>query len=821
MTRYNFKKIEEKWLQIWNEEKLFKTDTAKNSKKYYVLEMFPYPSGQIHMGHVRNYTIGDVIARFKKMQGFNVLHPIGWDSFGLPAENAAIKHGVHPYEWTGKNIEEMKTQLARLGFSYDWEREIATYKPEYYKWNQKIFLELYKKGLAYRKKSSVNWCASCHTVLANEQVINGECWRCDNQVQTKELDGWFLKITDYAEDLLHDLKMLEGKWPERVITMQRNWIGKSIGAEVNFPLECDDAMRNIPIFTTRPDTLFGASFLCIAPEHPLLKQLLIPEKQKEEVERFIEKMRNSSDIERTAEGGEKEGVFTGLYAINPLNGKKLPLWLANFVLAGYGTGAIMSVPAHDERDYEFAKKYQLEITPVVVPEKGMPEDAPWTGEGKLQNSGEFNQLSSEEGRKKIIQSLEEKKIGNASVNYRLRDWGVSRQRYWGTPIPMVQCETCGLVPVKEENLPVVLPTHLNIDPSGQSPLKKDAGFIETTCPVCGGKATRETDTLDTFVCSSWYFLRYVDPHNNDAPFDSETANSWLPVDQYIGGIEHAVLHLLYARFFTKVLNDTGAIRFREPFSSLLTQGMVILDGAKMSKSKGNVVDPQQMIERFGADTVRLFILFASPPEKELEWNDSAVEGLHRFINRVWRFMQRYRSFLTEGFDAESHDGKKKLDLRHLTHKTLKKVTEDVAERYNFNTALSALMEMMNALTALADLQKVSANDLAEAVETYLMMLSPFAPFVTEELWNQLGKEGHLLNCLWKKYDPAALVETTMTLAVQVNGKLRGEFQAAQDATKETILKEAKRVEKVIPHLEGKTVRKEIYVPKKLVNFVVS
>ncbi len=820
MNRYNFKKTEEKWMQRWREKKLFRTDTSQEGKKYYLLEMFPYPSGQIHMGHVRNYTIGDVIARFKRMQGFNVLHPIGWDSFGLPAENAAIKHGVHPYEWTGKNIDEMRVQLERLGFSYDWEREIATYKPDYYKWNQKIFLELYNKGLAYRKKSSVNWCESCHTVLANEQVINGECWRCDNEVQTKELDGWFLKITDYAEDLLKDLKLLEGKWPERVITMQRNWIGKSIGAEVDFPLEGGE--KSIKVFTTRPDTLFGASFLCMAPEHELLKELVIPEGYREAVTAFREKMLKSSDIERTAEGGEKEGVFTGLYAVNPVNGEKIPLWLANFVLAGYGTGAIMSVPAHDERDFEFAGKYQLTVLPVIQPEKETSgEERAYSGEGVLINSGAFSGLSSREGRKKIIAWLEEEKKGKASVNYRLRDWGVSRQRYWGTPIPMVHCAKCGIVPVKEDDLPVLLPVHLNLDASGQSPLKRDRDFIETSCPECGGEAERETDTLDTFVCSSWYFLRYVDPHNSEQAFNSSLADRWLPVDQYIGGIEHAVLHLLYARFFTKVLNDSGAISFREPFSSLLTQGMVILDGAKMSKSKGNVVDPQEMIERFGADTVRLFILFAAPPEKELEWNPSAVEGLHRFINRVWRFVQRYLHFVKEGKDAESHSGKDLPDLRHITHKTLKKVTEDIAERYNFNTALSALMEMMNQLTALCDLGKVSRKELDEAVELYLLMLSPFAPFITEELWSQLGKEESLLSRSWAVYDPSALVEATMTLAIQVNGKRRGEFSIATDATKEDILSAAKGVEKVIPHLEGKNIRKEIYVPNKLINFVVN
>ncbi|MBI3585108.1 MAG: leucine--tRNA ligase [Nitrospinae bacterium] len=826
---YNFKEIESKWQKRWEEDKIFKVDEDPSKKKYYLLEMFPYPSGKIHMGHVRNYTIGDVLARFKKMQGYNVLHPMGWDAFGLPAENAAIKHGVHPVRWTIDNISYMRKQLNMLGLSYDWEREIATCNQKYYKWSQWIFLKMLEKGLAYRKKGFVNWCNSCQTVLANEQVEDGLCWRCESVVVQKELEGWFLKITDYAEELLKGCERLASGWNERVLTMQKNWIGKSYGAEVDFPVEGSD--KAIKIFTTRQDTIFGATFMCMSPEHPLVSELVKGTGQEDAVKKFIEEISREDKRMRSAEETEKKGVFTGRYAINPMNKEKIPIWLANFVLIEYGTGAIMSVPAHDQRDFEFAKKYNLPIRIVIVPE--IPPHPPlekggwgdlkeaFTGEGSLINSRQFNGLNSREALDKIGDYLRDNKIGKKTVNYRLRDWGISRQRYWGTPIPVIYCDTCGVVPVPYENLPVILPTDIDFPPDGKSPLVNNEKFIKVKCPKCKSDARRETDTMDTFICSSWYFLRYTSPRYEDYPVKNEAVKYWMSVDQYIGGIEHAVLHLLYARFFTKFLNDIGLVNTDEPFTNLLTQGMVVKDGAKMSKSKGNVVDPDDIIDKYGADTARLFILFTSPPEKDLDWNDQGVEGAYRFLNRVWRLVTEFKDSREQGGKKSSLEPLNPQTLepiRRITHITIKRVTEDIEKRFHFNTAISAIMEFVNVLY---QIQGSGVNsEFREAINTLIILLSPFVPHIAEEMWEMMGNKGSVTKEPWPSYNPEFIKSEEMTIIIQINGKVRSRVTVSADISdddlKNTVLLDMKVKEWTI----HKEIKKFVIVPKKLVSIVI-
>jgi len=818
IPKYVPEEIEPAWQKRWEDDRLFRVTEDPSKKKFYLLEMFPYPSGKIHMGHVRNYSIGDVVARFLRMRGLNVLHPMGWDAFGMPAENAAIQHGVHPAEWTKKNIEAMRIQLKRMGFSYDWERELSTCEPEYYRWEQLVFLKMYEKGMAYKKKSSVNWCETCQTVLANEQVEAGKCWRCHQEVTVKELEQWFFKITAYADELLEYCEKLPG-WPERVLTMQKNWIGKSHGVEVDFPIKGrDEAIR---VFTTRQDTLFGATFMSLAPEHPLSIELSKGTSQFEKVREFVERTRRQDKIVRSSEDLEKEGVFTGAYCVNPLTGLDMPIYVANFVLMEYGTGAVMAVPTHDQRDFEFARKYHLPMVVVIQPEgKSLdPEtmDKAYTGDGILVNSGPFNNTWNREAMENIADYLEEKGIGKRTIQYRLRDWGISRQRYWGAPIPIIYCDACGIVPVPEDDLPVVLPLDLKMGEGGQSPLPKERSFYEVTCPICGRKARRETDTMDTFVESSWYYERYASPHYDKGMFDPVAVKYWLPVDQYIGGIEHAILHLLYSRFFTKVLRDFGLVEFDEPFTNLLTQGMVIKDGAKMSKSKGNVVDPNYLIERYGADTARLFSLFASPPERDLDWSDQGVEGSYRFLNRVWRLVQENLETLKgPSYDVGADEASQ--TLHRKTHQTIRKVTEDI-DRYHFNTAISAVMELTNAVYGILPMKDEIAGAFQEAVKAMLILLSPFIPHITEELWHQIGKTSYVLNEPWPGYDPEAAKEEEITIVIQVNGKLRDRLSLPADVREEDVKEKALKQEKVQKYLDGKSVRKVIYVPKKLLNIV--
>ncbi len=821
--RYNPKTVEEKWQSHWEAGKSFKVSHDDSRKKYYLLEMFPYPSGRIHMGHVRNYSIGDVVARFKRLNGFNVLHPMGWDAFGMPAENAAIQNKSHPATWTHENIAYMRSQLKKMGFSYDWDRELATCNVEYYRWEQRLFLEMLEKGLAYKRNAAVNWCPKCATVLANEQVEDGCCWRCDSPVNQKELDQWFFRITDYAEELLEWTNKLPG-WPERVLTMQRNWIGKSFGCEIDFPLEGkNDAIR---VFTTRQDTLFGATFMSLAPEHPLALELTTPE-QRLTVEAFIEKVKKTEKSVRTAEDLEKEGVFTGSYCINPVTDRRMPIYLANFVLLDYGTGAVMAVPTHDQRDFEFAKKYDLPLRVVIQPpgEQLSPEvmAAAYTAEGIMANSGRFDGIGSSEAKEKIADYLQEKGIGTKTVNFRLRDWLISRQRYWGNPIPVIYCDCCGVVPVPEAELPVVLPRDVAFTGEGGNPLAKLESFVNAPCPKCGKPAKRETDTMDTFVQSSWYFLRYCCPTFADGPVEKKESEYWMSVDQYIGGIEHAVLHLLYARFFTKVMRDLGHVDIDEPFTNLLTQGMVIKDGAKMSKSKGNVVDPNALIEKYGADTARLFSLFAAPPEKDLDWSDHGVEGSYRFLNRVWKLVFELLPVISKPAapldpSALTDAGK---GLRRTVHKTIRKVTEDVGERFHFNTAISAIMEMVNALSSFEP-KNDSANlpVLKEAVDALVLMLVPFVPHFAEELWEMLGHAGGVEATGWPVYDPTAAVDDELLVVLQVNGKLRGKVTVPAGVTQEAVQQAALSDPKIQGYLEGKAIRKVIYVPGKLLNIVV-
>lgn len=831
---YNPQEIEEKWQKSWERKRLYDAFEDPKKEKYYVLEMFPYPSGRIHMGHVRNYTIGDVIARYKRTRGLNVLHPIGWDAFGLPAENAAIQHGVHPARWTNENISQMREQLKRLGFSYDWTREIATCDPSYYKWEQMVFTRMFERGLAYKKSSIVNWCPSCETVLANEQVEEGRCWRCKSEVQAKEMEGWFFKITDYAEELLEWTERLKEGWPERVLAMQRNWIGKSTGVEIDFPLEVAiDGETSLRVFTTRPDTVFGVTFMCIAPEHPLSERLVRGKPQEEEVLGFIERIKRQSDAERVAEGTRKEGVFTGSYCINPFNGERVPIFIANFVLMEYGTGIIMCVPAHDQRDFEFAKEYGLPIRVVIQPIGEIhdpslrPDDmkSAYEEPGVMVNSGGFSGLPSEVGKERVIEYVESKGMGKRKVNYRLRDWGISRQRYWGAPIPIIYCDVCGTVPVPDEDLPVELPLDVEFTGKGGSPLARIEGFVKTRCPRCGGDAKRETDTMDTFVESSWYFLRYASPDFDKGMFDRERVGYWLPVDQYIGGIEHAILHLLYARFYTKVLRDLGMCDLDEPFSNLLTQGMVIKDGAKMSKSLGNIVDPDDMIRKYGADTVRVFMLFAAPVQKDLDWSDEGIEGAYRFLNRVWRLVHDFRMRISESGVVDSSIPKSEVQdpqsrgLLIKVHKTIKKVTDDL-ERFQFNTAIAAIMELLNAALRFEPGGDHDMLVLREAVQAVVRLLYPMAPHIAEELWESLGHDESLVDTPWMEWDRELVESAAITVVLQVNGKVRSQVLMDPDSTEEEMREAAFSDEKVKTYISGKEIKKVIVVPKKLVNIVV-
>jgi leucyl-tRNA synthetase len=828
--KYDPEKIEKKWQQVWKDSGCFEVEVDASKPKYYVLEMFPYPSGKIHMGHVRNYSIGDVVARFKSMQGFNVLHPMGWDAFGLPAENAAIKNETHPATWTYRNIGEMREQLQRLGYSYDWRREVASCRPEYYKWEQKFFLKFLEKGLAYRKDSPQNWCPGCNTVLANEQVEDGLCWRCDSEVEQKDMEQWFLRITDYADELLEDLESLEGGWPERVLTMQRNWIGKSYGAELTFQVK--DMDETISVFTTRPDTLFGATFMSVAAEHPMVERLIADADNRAEIEAFVTNIRNMDRIKRGADDLEKEGIFTGKYCVNPVTGQDIPIYVANFVLMGYGTGAVMAVPAHDQRDFEFARKYGLPLKTVINPPELHDKseildeatmEAAYTDPGILVNSGDFNGMENEPAKKAIVEHLDKSGLGKMTVNYRLRDWNVSRQRFWGAPIPVIYCDKCGVVPVPEDQLPVLLPENAQVRKDGKSPLPEMEEFVNCACPECGMDARRETDTFDTFFESSWYYMRYCDPRNEEAPFSKEATGYWMNVDQYIGGIEHAILHLLYSRFFTKALRDTGFIDAKEPFANLLTQGMVLKDGGKMSKSKGNVVDPNAMINEYGADATRLFILFASPPVKELEWSDQGIEGAFRFLARLWRLMEELEDVLSPVMPAsyakpESDAAKQ---LRFKEHDTVRRVTRDIENEFQFNTAIAAVMELVNEMYGLKDQLGDEPGALSSAMATAVTLLSPVAPHICEELWQGLGHAESLAVQPWPTYDEGALVKDEVTLVVQVNGKVRGKFQAANNADKDEVEKTALEQENVAKFIEGKTVRKVIVIPNKLVNIVAN
>ena len=858
--RYNPTAIEPKWRRHWEESGLFRVTEDPGKKKYYLLEMFPYPSGKIHMGHVRNYTIGDVVGRYKRMRGFNVLHPMGWDAFGMPAENAAIQNNSHPARWTYENIDAMRDQLKQLGFSYDWDREIATCRPEYYRWEQWLFLKMYERGMAYRKESFVNWCETCQTVLANEQVEQGACWRCGEVVRQKKLAQWFFRITDYAEDLLVHCDQLPG-WPEKVTTMQKNWIGRSEGAELRFPVV--DSETEISVFTTRPDTVFGATFMVLAPEHPLVPELSAGADRESAVSEFVDRMSLQDRSARAVEGYEKEGVFTGAYCINPASKRQMPIYTANFALMEYGTGAVMSVPAHDQRDFDFARKYDLEIVPVVRPpgETLIAEDmeAAYAAPGTMVNSGSFNGMENEAAKKAIVAELEGQGKARATVSYRLRDWGISRQRYWGAPIPMIHCPVCGIVPASEKELPIVLPEDADLLEGGRSPLPFLEDFIRTSCPSCGAEARRETDTMDTFVESSWYFDRYCSPRYEDGMFDRAAADYWMPVDQYIGGVEHAILHLLYSRYFTRVLNDLGLIECREPFTRLLTQGMVCKETTKcpehgflfpdqvvwgdapacgicerpvaigrvekMSKSKRNVVDPNILLREYGADVTRLFCLFAAPPERDLEWSDQGVEGAARFLNRVWRlaydWMDRVGDVAPYDGPVDALDGDVR-DVFRKIHETIQKVTGDIEDRFHFNTAISAVMELVNVLYGVErkDAGETVAAVMRLGLESTVMLLSPMVPHLTEELWHAFGNSESLLDAAWPVWREDALAKDELLIVVQVNGKLRGRFTVPADADEETLKEKALADEQAQKFMAGKTVRKVIVVKGKLVNIVV-
>jgi leucyl-tRNA synthetase len=857
--RYTPEVIESRWQKFWEDAKTYKVSEDPKKEKYYLLEMFPYPSGKIHIGHVRNYTIGDVVARYKHMKGFNVLHPMGWDAFGMPAENAAIANQTHPARWTYDNIDAMRLQLKQMGFSYDWDREIATCSPEYYRWEQWLFLKMYEKGMAYRKESYVNWCEPCQTVLANEQVEAGLCWRCGNPVRQKKLAQWFFRITDYAEDLLLHCDLLPG-WPEKVVAMQKNWIGKSIGAEIRFALE--NSTEEIVVFTTRQDTIFGATFMCLAPEHPMVQKLSKGTSQEHPVNAFIERISMQDRSSKGIESYEKEGVFTGAWCINPLSGRRMPVYTANFALMGYGTGAVMSVPAHDQRDFDFARKYGLEIVVVVKPDQDLDPASmteAYAGDGVMINSGNFNGLKNILALESIADHLEAHHIGKRTISFRLRDWGISRQRYWGAPIPMIHCDNCGIVPVSESDLPVVLPEDADLLEGGRSPLPTLDYFARTSCPKCASpSARRETDTMDTFVESSWYFQRYCSPDYHEGMFDPEAVGYWMPVDQYIGGVEHAILHLLYSRYYTRVLRDMGLISYKEPFARLLTQGMVCKETVhcqthgylfpdeategkkrrckrcnqevvigrveKMSKSKKNVVDPHTLLEKYGADTTRLFCLFASPPERSLEWNEQGVEGSFRFLNRVWRlcaaWMPHIRPVISfegamDGLEPELRDLYKKI------HHTIFKVTSDIEERFHFNTAISAVMELVNMLYGFSvDERSPAKTSLFRlAIESVILLLSPVTPHIAEEIWSELGNDS-IFMASWPVHRSEALVKDMLLVVVQVNGKLRSKFSIPADADDAVIKQMALSDERVQKMIAGKAIRKIVVVQKKLVNIVL-
>lgn len=814
--------IEKKWKAFWEENKSHELDVNSDKPKYYALSMFPYPSGRLHMGHVRNYTITDVIARYKKMNGFNVLHPMGWDSFGLPAENAAMKNGANPKNWTLENIEYMKEQLKSLGLMYDWSREVATCLPDYYKWTQWLFLQFYKKGLAYKKEAAVNWCNTCATVLANEQVIDGKCWRCDDVVEKKYLSQWFLKITDYADKLLEDIDKLEG-WPDSVKTMQKNWIGKSQGAILKFKVKEIDGLE-IPVYTTRPDTVHGITYLVVAPEYKDIEKLTTPE-QKEEVEQYRANARKMTEIERLSTDRKKTGVFLGTHGINPFTGDEFPLYTADYALVEYGTGAVMAVPAHDERDFAFAKQYNLPVK-VVIQNPENPSDCSteaYVDEGILINSNEFDGMKNTEAKEKITQKAVNNNFGEFKTQYRLRDWLISRQRYWGAPIPVVYCEKCGVQPEKEENLPVLLPEDVDFSVTGKSPILTSKTFLETTCPVCGGKATRETDTMDTFICSSWYYLRYADPHNTELPFAKEIADKWLPVDQYVGGIEHAILHLLYSRFFTKALKDMGLLSFDEPFKNLLTQGMVLKDGSKMSKSKGNTVDPDEIFENYGADTARLFILSDSPPARDFDWSDAGVEGCYKFLNRVWRLFAQNQDKITLDYKLPETLTKANDDLLRVTHMAIKGISQDIANEFQFNTVISKYREFTNAIydwTAKTQWTDEDKQIFSFASLALIKLMAPVTVFMSEEIYQALGAKDSIHTAKWLEWDENLARTSGVTLIVQVNGKLRDKIEVAQDLPKEELEKLALASEKVQQFTQDKQIVKVIVVPNKLVNIVV-
>ncbi len=823
-TANEIKRIEEKWQKIWAEKKIFKATLDSRKPKYYALEMFPYPSGKIHMGHVRNYTITDVVARFKMNQGFNVLHPIGYDAFGQPAENAAIKHNIDPAKWTCQCIDQMREELKKMGFSYDWDRALSTCDKEYYRWNQWIFLKMYERGLAYKKASPVNWCPSCETTLANEEVINNACWRCKSEVIQKDLEQWYLKITYYSEPLLEDLKQLKG-WPERVITMQENWIGKSLGVEIYFKTKKTN--ETIPVFTTRPDTIFGATYVVLAPEHPLVKKLIKGSAQESEILAFIDKVAKETKSERMSGDVKKEGVFTGEYAINPVNGEVIPIWIADYVLMEYGTGAIMAVPTHDQRDFLFAKEHHLPLRIVIQdPEHPQQKEIDLTGayegDGAQMNSGQFNGLSNREAMKKMAEWMAANNIGKTTVHWRLRDWLISRQRYWGTPIPIIYCQSCGIVPVPENQLPVALPENVSITGEGGSPLLKCKEFVNVKCPKCQKPARRETDTMATFFDSSWYFLRYCSVQDDSQIFDKKEAAYWMPVDQYIGGIEHAILHLLYSRFFTKFFKDLGLVNLTEPFERLLTQGMVLKDGEVMSKSKGNTIDPDEVISQYGADALRLFVLFAAPPEDQLEWNSSGIEGSWRFLNRVWILVEeKYTKGLGGPLKIESEPHK---DLERERHLAIKKVTEDI-QNFKFNTAISSLMALVNKIEKYANPKEANLIHqplLNEAIATTVLLLSPLTPHICEEMWEMMGRKAESISRVaWPKLDEKALVQDIIPVVVQINGKLRGKFDVAPNLSEEELKKIILQDPKIQEHLQNKSIQKLIVVPNKLVNLVVS
>ncbi|MBS6799583.1 MAG: leucine--tRNA ligase [Firmicutes bacterium] len=819
--RYSFKEIEKKWQKYWEENDCFHTEEDESKKKYYCLEMFPYPSGKLHMGHVRNYSIGDVVARFKKMDGYNVLHPMGWDSFGLPAENAAIKHGIHPNIWTWDNIKEMRLQLKELGLSYDWKREVATCHPDYYKWMQWIFIQFYKRGLAYKKENPVNWCPSCQTVLANEQVVDGCCERCKSPVGKKNLSQWYLKITDYAERLLDNLDTLEG-WPNKVKIMQRNWIGKSVGAEVDFKIK--DTDQTLTVFTTRVDTIYGTTYMVLAPEYPSVLAMVEGSEYEKPVKEYISKVEHMNDIERTSTANEKTGVFIGKYAVNPFNKKEIPIYISDYVLMGYGTGAVMGVPAHDQRDFDFATKFGIDITPVVDP--GDPSidlnnlKEACAAEGTLINSGEFSGLNNRAAIDRFIDLVEKEGIGKKTVNYRLRDWLISRQRYWGCPIPMIYCDTCGWVPEKEENLPVMLPTDVEFTGKGESPLTTSKTFADVKCPVCGRPARREMDTMDTFLDSSWYFLRYCDPKNDKAPFDPKKAAYWMNVDQYIGGVEHAILHLMYARFFQMAFYDMGLVEDEEPFRNLLTQGMVNKDGKKMSKSLGNVVSPEEIIAKYGADTARLFILFAAPPDRELDWSDKGVEGSYRFLSRVYRLVYEIKAKYPNVPDAFEIGTEADKALNYALNFSIKKVSEDVGGRFNFNTAISSVMELVNEMYKYKERDDVNPGLLGKAAKDLILMLSPFVPHICEEMWEHMGQKQSVTTMRWPEYDEGALVRDSVEIVVQINGKVKEKLVVAADADRQELEKIALENDRIKHLLDGKTVVKVVAVPGRLINIVV-